>query len=76
MIDNDCVMGCRARQSVAPDIFAAVEVSPCVAGDVLAVNPQVDMELIGVRGPGAEICAADDGFAICVVEEEYSPIGK
>src|SRR5687767_12469085 len=68
------IMSGGVCQSVAPDAFAAVQISPRVAGNVLAVNPQVHVELVGVGWAGAEVGAADDGFAVGTVEEVDSPM--
>src|SRR5687768_8775501 len=61
------VCGCMSK-SVSPNAFAAIEICPGVASDVLTVNPQIHVELVSMGRAGAKVRAAEDGFAVCVVE--------
>lgn len=69
------VNGCT-RQSVAPDVFARVEIGSGVNGDVVTTHPQVHVELVGVGGAGGEVCAAEDGAGVDVAEDVGATVGK
>src|SRR5689334_19170457 len=64
VIDNYGVVNSRVSQSVTPGTLATIKISPGIAGDVLAPNPQVDVELVGVGRTGTKVSTADDRFTL------------
>ena len=66
----------RTSQSVTPDAFARVEVGSGVNGDIIAAHPQIHVELIGMRGAGGELGAAQDGAGVRVVEDIGAALGE
>src|SRR5689334_15807230 len=59
VIDNYGVVNSSVSQSVTPGSLATIKISPGIAGDVLAANPQIHMELVGVGRTGTKVRTAD-----------------
>ncbi len=64
------------RQPVLPGGLPVVEECPRVAGDVLPAPPQIHVELVGVRGTLAEICATDERKTLRAAQDVDAAVGE
>src|SRR5690349_2447378 len=69
MVNDHSIVDSSVSQPISPDTLPTVQVCPCVTGNVPATNPQIDVELVGMRRSRMEVCAADDRFAVRAVKD-------
>ena len=50
VVNSDCVMHRGVSKTVSPEATPTIEICTGIASDILAIQPQVHMELIGVGG--------------------------
>src|SRR5664280_2198967 len=67
-VQGDGVMDQGGRQAVIPGGSSIVQVRSGIPGDVQAAPPQVEMQLVGVRGAGAELCDPQDGPGVLAID--------